>query len=331
MTSAIARGIPSRERSADTGSFSNISGAIDPISVSTMLNNTSRYRLRAVCNATHDTVYTAEKLVTRNNWLNCYCIPAGENNGDSKIVRVKLNEIDSYFSVPSGNPVGYNSYNSPTATIYKGASNPLVVFAYGDPMNVHNLIVYIDYNHDGVFSASELIGSGGPDDTTPALDIPFIIPASALDGLTRMRVRCIRVGTESPCGTGSGGSTHSQTGDYYVNINPAPAPTLSLKIYFSGFYSGGSLVPAMYNGGACPNSSMCDSVTIELRNSTSPYTLAYSAIGALDVSGNISLSYPVSAFGNAYYIAVKHRNSLETWSKNPVILYPAITLYDFTK
>ena len=34
--------------------------------------------------------------------------------------------------------------------------------------------------------------------------------------------------------------------------------------------------------------------------------------------------------GNAYYISVSHRNSIETWSADPVVFYSDTTEYDFT-
>ena len=76
-----------------------------------------------------------------------------------------------------------------------------------------------------------------------------------------------------------------------------------------------------------------DTITVKFRNLFSPY----------DVVDSIKVfaeSYP-SYFrkttellninsGNAYYITANHRNSLETWSAEPVFISPDTTYYDFT-
>lgn len=61
---------------------------------------------------------------------------------------------------------------------------------------------------------------------------------------------------------------------------------------------------------------MNDTLTVYLRNSSAPYAIVDSARGVLD---SIGFSCQIT-FGNAlsgsYYVVVKHRNSIETWSKS---------------
>jgi hypothetical protein len=49
----------------------------------------------------------------------------------------------------------------------------------------------------------------------------------------------------------------------------------------------------------------------------------------LHTNGNATAIFPAATLGNAYYIAIKHRNSIETWSANPVTIN-AVSNYDFT-
>ena len=51
---------------------------------------------------------------------------------------------------------------------------------------------------------------------------------------------------------------------------------------------------------------------------------------ALPNLGNGTFVFPSGVFGNSYYIVVKHRNSLETWSATPVTFNAAIISYSFT-
>jgi hypothetical protein len=112
-------------------------------------------------------------------------------------------------------------------------------------------------------------------------------------------------------------------------VGQTPVNTaLNLKIFIQGFYAGGGLMNAVLDPG---NPLQCDSITVELRSSLDPSQVIAVRKGIVSTSGNITFYYP-SAIGNTtYYLVVKHRSSLETWSKNPVY-FPvggAIT-YNFT-
>jgi hypothetical protein len=46
----------------------------------------------------------------------------------------------------------------------------------------------------------------------------------------------------------------------------------------------------------------------------------FSTIGILDTNGMCSINIPNTFINNSFYIAIKHRNSIETWSANPVLI-----------
>ena len=78
-----------------------------------------------------------------------------------------------------------------------------------------------------------------------------------------------------------------------------------------------ALIQGRYNGSTMEP----DTVTIELRNYNSPYTLVGSRTGILNSAGVGKFSFPTAynnlAFENmGYYIVIKHRNSIETWGKD---------------
>ena len=73
-----------------------------------------------------------------------------------------------------------------------------------------------------------------------------------------------------------------------------------------------------------------DTATIELHNATSPYTLIESRKGILNTSGVGTCNF-TSAFNDTnYYIVVKHRNGLETWSAAGNSFSSYALSYDFT-
>jgi hypothetical protein len=106
--------------------------------------------------------------------------------------------------------------------------------------------------------------------------------------------------------------------------------TLNLTAYLQGLYTGaGTMTSAPFNyDGVSPNS-IADTITVELHEAASPYNTVFSVTGLLSTTGNANLLFPSGAIGNYYYIAVKHRNSIETWSSDTVQMTTA-TNYDFS-
>lgn len=73
-----------------------------------------------------------------------------------------------------------------------------------------------------------------------------------------------------------------------------------------------------------------DTVRIYLRNSSSPFNAVDSAKTHLNSSGSSSVSFPIAIGGN-YYIQIKQRNALESWSSAAVgFVNGTVTNYDFT-
>ena len=119
---------------------------------------------------------------------------------------------------------------------------------------------------------------------------------------------------------------------YIDNVNVtgiANAVTLNLSLWLQAFYSSRSMVPALMNEGIGSNPNVVDTITVELHNAVSPYATAYSAKGLLLTNGLATLTYPLSVLNGTYYIAVKHRNSIETWSKQPKLFNNYSVSYSF--
>lgn len=120
--------------------------------------------------------------------------------------------------------------------------------------------------------------------------------------------------------------TASQT----VIVTPPPTSTLNLKCYIEGFYIGGGMMQSVLSNQGLTNPvTDCDDVVIELHDGTSPYATAYTFSGVLQTDGTLSCTFPGATQGNSYYIVVNHRNAMQTWSANPVLI-SAVTTYDFS-
>jgi hypothetical protein len=117
--------------------------------------------------------------------------------------------------------------------------------------------------------------------------------------------------------------------DITVTVGSCNA-TLNLTSYIEGYMDGANMRPVLQNSGVTGATSMqCDTFYVELRNSTTPYAVAFDTFAVVGTNGQGTFTFPGAAVGNSYYIAVQHRNALETWSANPVTI-AATTNYDFS-
>jgi hypothetical protein len=89
-----------------------------------------------------------------------------------------------------------------------------------------------------------------------------------------------------------------------------------------------ALIEGFYDTGS--NMMISDTVRTYLRNTSSPYGLVDSSKNVLNSSGVSNFKYTQTNNGTAYYLVVKHRNSIESWSKNGIHLIADTTNYDFT-
>ncbi|MBL8008516.1 MAG: hypothetical protein JNJ56_13410, partial [Ignavibacteria bacterium] len=100
--------------------------------------------------------------------------------------------------------------------------------------------------------------------------------------------------------------------------NGVPEKILNLTMLVQGLYDAGT------------NTTVQDTVTVYLRNSFLPYSLVDSAKAFLSTAGAGVYSFSNALNGVSYYIQLKHRNSIETWSNTaPSFIGNAMT-YDFT-
>ena len=156
-----------------------------------------------------------------------YCT-AGSTVNDEFISHVTFNTINNGSAgYPAG---GYTNFTAISTDLVKGASYPISVVV-GPPYYTGDIVgVWIDYDHNSAFDASEFTALSG----LPTASGAILVPTSALSGPTTMRVRMQYNGTLSPCGT----TTYGETEDYSVNIM---SPTFITAVTpASGFVAAGA-------------------------------------------------------------------------------------------
>ena len=91
---------------------------------------------------------------------------------------------------------------------------------------------------------------------------------------------------------------------------------LTLHLFLEGLYIGGGMMVGI-------SDTIADSITVQLYNTSNLTNPDFSTNVTLRVNGVASAIFPAAAIGRTYWICIRHRNSIETWSKNPVMLLDA--------
>ncbi|MFN8249604.1 MAG: endonuclease [Ferruginibacter sp.] len=108
--------------------------------------------------------------------------------------------------------------------------------------------------------------------------------------------------------------------------------TLNLTLFLEGFYTGSNSMNAnIFDLGMSADPTASDNIQVNLwsAGSLSNSLPDYTGTALLHTNGTATIQFPAAVLGNSYYIAVVHRNSIETWSKLPV-LFSSTTNYDFS-
>ena len=116
----------------------------------------------------------------------------------------------------------------------------------------------------------------------------------------------------------------------YISVDSCPV-ILNVKVFIEGFYIGNNLMNAtLSNIFSGDNTITCDSLTVELHNENPPYNLEYISVGTISKFGFGSFIFPTSVLNERYYIVIKHRSAIDTWSKNPILFNEKNVNIDFT-
>jgi len=117
----------------------------------------------------------------------------------------------------------------------------------------------------------------------------------------------------------------------YSNTRVMPnTKPLNLVVFLEGLFNGLNMNPVQDDMGDHFGSNIADFISVELYNAQNPSLLEVSFTNQfLHTNGICSISVP-STLSDAYYIVVKHRNSIATWSASPVSFSGNNVTYNFT-
>lgn len=270
------------EKSVDAGVTWTALGSAqsDPLYTVTSQEVATSYRLVVTCTGSGMSATSAVVAVTQNPYNECYCTNEIDyvcDEGDL-ILNVTFAGInnDSECSAPTG----YFNYTGTVAApdVEKGSTQNISVTVgpSGGGWQYESAGVWIDFNKNGVFEESEYtyIGTG----LDEVLTKPVVIPADALEGLTRMRVivtasQATAFNAGVVCGPISADNPYGEAEDYSINI----VPLLGTQSFAKNAF-------AIY-----PNPT-ASAITIDLGAQTNLRT-----VGVYSISGQQLLSETVNA------------------------------------
>ncbi len=178
-TASIGSGITYQWQSSPipAGTYNNIMGATLATYTATQTVGTS-YRCIVSCGAANAASTPTDVIMAP--LASCYCIPVSA--GVICVTRVGIGAINNITTCGTA-PNFYNLYpNTITTTLTQGTSYPIAITA----AVAADVSVWIDYNQNGTFDASEWVQVVANATTGTVSIIP---PFTAIVGTTRMRVR----------------------------------------------------------------------------------------------------------------------------------------------
>jgi subtilisin-like proprotein convertase family protein len=207
------------------GSYTNIAGATSVTYTVPTQTVGTYYQLLVTCSAGTPTASTP--LLVPIGPI-CYCPPSVINCSlDDRIANVTLGTLNNTSGTTCTG--GYSNYTTNPAIIVpdviKGGANPISVTV--GPGGTEYVGVWIDYNKNGNFEATEfqLLGSGNGVTINNAINVP----ATALSGTTRMRLRVQFATAVLPTQSCSQTSAYGEVEDYTVNIIPCIPTTITAQ------------------------------------------------------------------------------------------------------
>ncbi len=127
--------------------------------------------------------------------------------------------------------------------------------------------------------------------------------------------------------TDAHGCTASDTKVIIANVCNT---TLNLTCFIQGYWDAGSntMLPVLTNQGEASTATACDSIDVELRDANIPFGIIHSVRTVMNQNGTATCVFP--AVSGSYYIAVKHRNAIQTWSATAVSFNAPAISYNFS-
>ena len=242
-----------------------------------------------------------------------YCTPAIDNpcQNSNFLNYVYLGGINNVSACD-----GYADFSSISTSHFAG--DQIYYYLASSSINAQ-VNVYIDYNGNKSFADAEenvVINLPVPDWAGAASGF-FTIPSTVVPGNYRIRITLDDIANiPDPCHVVAG-----EVEDYTLIVEQLPLySTLNLNLFLEGLYTGsGAMRQAQDISAPKYSTGIADQLTVELHRDTPPYSTAYTFNNVdLHTDGSLTISTIPSGITGSYFVVIKHRNSIETWSSSAI-------------
>ena len=206
--------------------WTNIAGATSATYTVTNQTAATSYRAQVGCINAGTTLATSTPVqIAQNPFYNCYCTPVTSGTSSDGITNVTLGTLNSPSPTTNTSPY-YTDYSAAqtagTLTIpqvFSGSTVSVSVTMGSDARQYSG--VWIDFDHSSTFDTGEFFTLGTDAGSNGTSVIPITIPATALTGQTKMRVRggddVVLLNTQS-CTAASSASNYGEVEDYLLTV-----------------------------------------------------------------------------------------------------------------
>jgi len=246
----------------------------------------------------------------------------GDNGGSTPVYQWKINSVN----------IGTNSNTFSTSVLFNNdvvtcemISNANCVT--GSPaisnsiqMTVNGSIIN-SFTPAYAFAGASVVISGSGFTGATAVDFNGLAASFVIDNDNQITATVPLGVTTGPINVTTLCGTISSSSDF---IPDNSIVLLNVKVLIEGF----SIGNGQMRGVLSPT--VCDTIQVSLADANYPYTVLETVKHTINTSGEGAFEFPGTVIGGSYYIIVKHRNTLETWSDVPVTLSSPVNSYDFT-
>ncbi|MBK6876596.1 MAG: right-handed parallel beta-helix repeat-containing protein [Ignavibacteria bacterium] len=270
-----------------------------------------------------------------NVFLNGLMTGFNLSNINGKVYKNTFSNI-AYYAILVANLCNLDIYensflnisNPDTTVTTWGAGIRFYDDANGAIVSVHNNLFSGNYNGVTVRTAYDFTG------------VTVSVNDNSISGSTRWNIRNEGTGAlPASCNWFGSASndTISQKLSGTINYTPWLVTGVDNDLGTAGFQpvpgscTGQPIIAGTLNLKIKLEASTCaDTVIVHMRSGTTPFALVSADTAVMDTAGNVVLNFPTVVNGTNYYIAVFHRNSMETWSATTQVFTLGTLTYDFT-
>ncbi|RYZ56391.1 MAG: T9SS type A sorting domain-containing protein [Sphingobacteriales bacterium] len=205
---------------AGAGTFSPIANATNA-NYTTTVTSATEFQVTMTCANGGGAGTSTPVTVNVNSFLTCYCAAVNQGGTGSMINNIEFAGISNNTSASNPTAIPYYTQYADTATLMAGTQVPLTITI--DPAGTYPgaiTSIWIDYNQDGVYSASEWQQIGLNVVSNTPTTVLINVPATATLGYTGIRIRTRGTGNPNGSGDACASMGSGETEDYVANIIP---------------------------------------------------------------------------------------------------------------